>query len=73
MRDWLLAGDNLLNLFMVIGTVSFVISVVLNLRLLKLSEVGINVSRKSRNIIILSFLNSVLFIGGYLLISSYIM
>ena len=73
MRDWLLAGDNLLNLFMVIGTVSFVISVVLNLRLLKLSEVGINVRRKSRNIIILSFLNSVLFIGGYLLISSYIM
>lgn len=73
MIAWLLAGDNLLNICMVIGTVSFVISVVLNLRLLKLSEVGINVSRKSRNIIILSFLNSVLFIGGYLLISSYIM
>ena len=73
MIDWLLTGDNLLNICMVIGTVSFVISVVLNLRLLKLSEVGINVSRKSRNIIILSFLNSVLFIGGYLLISSYIM
>lgn len=73
MIEWLLTGDNLLNICMVIGTVSFVISVVLNLRLLKLSSIGINVSRKSRNIIILSFLNSVLFIGGYLLISSYIM
>ena len=73
MIEWLLTGDNLLNICTVIGTVSFVVSVVLNLRLLKLSEVGINVSRKSRNIIILSFLNSVLFIGGYLLISSYIM
>lgn len=73
MIEWLLTGDNLLNICMVIGTVSFVISVVLNLRLLKLSSIGINVSRKSRNIIILSFLNSVLFIGGYLLVSSYIM
>lgn len=72
MAGWLLTGDNLLNICMVIGTVSFVISVVLNLRLLKLSKVEINVSRKSRNIIILSFLNSVLFIGGYLLISNYI-
>lgn len=73
MIDWLLTGDNLLNICMVIGTVSFVVSAILNLRLLKLSEIGINVSRKFRNIIILSFLNSVLFIGGYLLISSYIM
>ena len=73
MIDWLLTGDNLLNICMVIGTVSFVVFAILNLRLLKLSEIGINVSRKSRNIIILSFLNSVLFIGGYLLISSYIM
>ena len=73
MIDWLLTGDNLLNICMVIGTVSFVVSAIFNLRLLKLSEIGINVSRKSRNIIILSFLNSVLFIGGYLLISSYIM
>ena len=73
MIDWLLTGDNLLNICMVIGTVSFVVSAILNLRLLKLSEIGINVSRKSRNIIILSFLNSVLFIGGYLLISSCIM
>lgn len=72
MIEWLLTGDNLLNICMVIGTVSFVVSVVLNLRLLKLSKAGIKVRKKSRNIIILFLLNSVLFIGGYFLISRYI-
>ena len=72
MIEWLLTGDNLLNICMVIGTISFVVSVVLNLRLLKLSRAGIVVSKRSRNIIILFLLNSVLFIGGYFLISRYI-
>lgn len=73
MIEWLLTGDNLLNICMFIGTVSFVVSVVLNLRLLKLSSLGINLGRKSRNTIVLLLLNSLLFIGGYLLISSYIL
>ena len=72
MIEWLLTGDNLLKICMVIGTISFVISVVLNLRLLKLGRAGIVVSKRSRNIIILFLLNSVLFIGGYFLISRYI-
>ena len=45
MIEWLLTGDNLLNICMVIGTVSFVVSVVLNLRLLKLSKAGIKVRK----------------------------
>ena len=72
MIEWLLTGDNLLNICMVIGSISFVVSVVLNLRLLKLSRAGIVVGKRSRDIIILFLLNSVLFIGGYFLISGYI-
>ena len=72
MIEWLLTGDNLLNICMVIGSISFVVSVVLNLRLLKLSRAGIVVGKRFRDIIILFLLNSVLFIGGYFLISGYI-
>lgn len=70
MIAWLLTGDNLLNICMVIALSSFIIGGILGFKDLTLEKHEIKVSKKSWIINILLLSNSLLFIGGYLLISS---
>lgn len=72
MIEWLLTGDNLLHFCIDIATISILISIVLNLRSLKLSWSNIKSSKRTNNITVLLFLNSLLFFGGYFFISGYI-
>ena len=72
MIAWLLTGDNLLNICMVIALSSFIISGILGFKDLTLEKHEIKVSKKSWIMNILLLLNSLLFIVGYLFISSYI-
>lgn len=72
MIAWLLAGDNLLNICMVIALSSFIIGGILGFKDLTLEKYKIKVSKKSWIINILLLLNSLLFIVGYLFISRHI-
>lgn len=71
MIEWLLTGDNLLNICMKIGIISFSISnILIIIRLF--SKWDSVKDKRNKNIIVLLFLNSLLFIGGYFFISGYI-
>lgn len=72
MIEWLLTGDNLLNICMVIALSSFIIGGILGFKDLTLEKNEIKVSKKSWIINILLLSNSLLFITGYILVSKYI-
>lgn len=72
MIAWLLTGDNLLNICMVIALSSFIIGGILGFKDLTLEKHEIKVSKKSWIINILLLSNSLLFITGYILVSRYI-
>lgn len=72
MIEWLLTGDNLLNICMVIALSSFIIGGILGFKDLTLEKNEIKVSKKSWIINILLLSNSLLFITGYILVSRYI-
>ena len=72
MIEWLLTGDNLLNICMVIALSSFIIGGILGFKDLTLEKHEIKVSKKFWIINILLLSNSLLFITGYILVSRYI-
>jgi hypothetical protein len=72
MIAWLLTGNNLLNICMIIALSSFIISGILGFKDLTLEKHEIKVSKKSWIINILLLSNSLLFITGYILVSRYI-